>query len=431
MKPTDNARPNRIPIYLVGTAVTLLAFSLIAVFVSRKHDRDALERELKLAHDEGIPATWAEFASGIAKSPPEKNSAEFYRLLMQRKMKRPEEKLSAELAIRPNPKVISDASKWVEDHRSEYNLIERATDRPFCWFDRDWSKGMAVLMPELATMKSCAYLLAFRSSLEAAMNKDQLAVADLHRAMKVADHAGQETTMISALVREASYSIALTKFALLCYQYPTRTIYQREMEQAVKNYPIPNILQITRDKCLEVRSMIELCRTPEGRKDLGLKDDDQSKLEHVIPLVVSQRKADIEIVKACRQMYEACKLSAKDRTQPYADARDRLYKSMIAYPTAYDIYSKLVYDDSGEAMLDQEALAHQIKYAATLQFLKSNRIKGPFKVTGLKSPFDGSPITCSFDGKQIDVEVSGGSTDNGARYLKTPTDSMFKALEKK
>ena len=430
MKPIDQPKPNRVLLFLVGTSIVLLAISLLAVIVGRQRDHDALELELKLARDEGIPTTWAEFAAGITKSPPDENSADFYRDLMRRKLKRPDDKLSARLAIRPTRATIAEAAKWVQDHQGDYQILEQATNRRFCWFDRDWSKGVVVLMPELASMKSCSYLLAFRSSLEAVQNQDQKAVEDLHRAMKVADHVGQETTMLSALVRQACYNIALSKFALLCYQYPTHTIYQREMEQAIKNYPIPNMLLIHRDKCLVVRSIIEMCRTPEGRKELGLKEDDQSNLEHVIPLVVSQHKADIEIVKACRQMYEACLLPAKDRAHPYEDAKDRLYKSLIAYPTACDIYSKWVEEDSVEAILDQAAQSVQIKYAATLQFLKSTRNKGPFKVTGLKSPFDGSPVKCSYDGKQIDVAVDGGSTENASRDLKIPGDTVFKALTK-
>ena len=415
-----------------GMIFGVAALAIIAIEVGKYRDASELHHEMDLAHKDGIATSWAEYAASIPTSAPEDNAAEFYRQFLKNKRKWPDEHLDAVISLKPTPTAIAEAEKYVADKREDFDLLEQATRRKNCWYKRNWQLGLAVLMPELATMKAGVRLLTYRASLHAAQGKHKLAVEDLQRAAIIAGHAGQETTSISFMVSESCMDLCLSRLSLLMQRYGTLPEYSLLMERLLRSYPIPNMRQIHRSDLLEVQSVVELCKTAKGRAELGLKEDDRSNLESIVPIFVSRSRADVGMVKAGRELYRAYGLPAHERLNPYEDAKHKLSKSMFAYQTAYDIYSKLSYgSDEEEALLDLYSLSRKVKYASMLKFLQSKRSLGQKPMTEFKSPFDNTPVTCSFDGKQVSINVSGVTKASQIEPLKIPSDRMLKALTAK
>ena len=104
---------------------------------------------------------------------------------------------------------LAAAQSLLAARRGELGVLEEAVKRPKCWFDRNWSDGPGVLLPEYADMKEAAKLLAIRGSVAANRGDWASALADVGRVFVIARHAGTEPHVISRLVRDGAYSIGI------------------------------------------------------------------------------------------------------------------------------------------------------------------------------------------------------------------------------
>jgi hypothetical protein len=99
-------------------------------------------------------------------------------------------------------------------HTATLDLLRRATDKPGCRFDRDWSRpSFDMLLPEVAEMRQAARLLVLAARRAAADGNNEQSLADVVRIHRLAVHAAGEPFLISGLVGQAIDTLTLETLA--------------------------------------------------------------------------------------------------------------------------------------------------------------------------------------------------------------------------
>ena len=103
-----------------------------------------------------------------------------------------------------------EASAILERHAATLDLLRRATDKPGCRFDRDWSRpSIDMLLPEVQEMRRAARLLALSARRAAADGDGEQALADIVRMHRLGMHTASEPLLVSGLVGQAIDALAL------------------------------------------------------------------------------------------------------------------------------------------------------------------------------------------------------------------------------
>jgi hypothetical protein len=99
-------------------------------------------------------------------------------------------------------------------HAATLDLLRRATAKPGCRFDRDWSRiSYSTTLPEISSLRQAARLLALAARREAADGDVATALADVIRVHRLAGHVAAEPIVISGLVELAIDGMALETLA--------------------------------------------------------------------------------------------------------------------------------------------------------------------------------------------------------------------------
>lgn len=102
----------------------------------------------------------------------------------------------------------------LERHAATLDLLRRATDKPGCRFERDWSRpALDMLLPEVQEMRRAARLLTLAARRAAADGDGEQALADVVRIHRLGMHAASEPILISGLVGQAIDALALGTLA--------------------------------------------------------------------------------------------------------------------------------------------------------------------------------------------------------------------------
>jgi hypothetical protein len=102
----------------------------------------------------------------------------------------------------------------LERHSITLDLLRRATDKPGCRFDRDWSRpSLDMLLPEIQEMRQAARLLMLAARRAAATGEGAAAVSDVVRIHRLGMHAAGEPILVSGLVGQAIDALALETLA--------------------------------------------------------------------------------------------------------------------------------------------------------------------------------------------------------------------------
>ena len=110
---------------------------------------------------------------------------------------------------------------YVRRHAPLLNDLRAATRLPTCSFIRDWSRiDIAMLLGETQNARDAARELALEARVEAAHGNVRLALEDLAAIHRLAEHIGQEPTMISQLVAFAVDSIASYQLEWVLQHHP-------------------------------------------------------------------------------------------------------------------------------------------------------------------------------------------------------------------
>lgn len=412
----------------------MAALPLGVKLISDRRDEAAYQEQLRFARAEGQPTEGSEYVAYIRTAKPEENAAPLYAryaasVLSERGPRAPDfDALDNALTFDPSAQNLDAARRELVAYRSQLELIDQATRLPRCWFDRDWV-GMATLFPEYARMKSAARVAALRGSVAAHEGRVSEAIADVRRVFAIATHAGEEPHMIARLVQEAIYGIGLKHLAAWAFVHRDRPEYAKALQAAVDAFPKPQPKEEHRGDLYDVLSMIELCSTPEGRSDLGLKEDDLPQgPERFFSLLLSKSKARIRIVSAARAKYAALDLPVAERSAAIAAATDEMGRALLAFPTAARILDLLSSGGAAFAQADRQEYwtAKRQMDIALARALQGPAIPKTMDTQDLKSPFDGKPLTYRFDGKQITIEVSDSGAAGGPEALKFPKDDFVR-----
>ncbi len=410
----------------LGVGFALVVATPWAVISYRSRLEAAEYREqLRLARAEGLPTTAEEYIAYVPTAKPEENAAPIYRKLRALTVGSEEvSKLDASLTFHPTMQDEAAARATLERLKPWLGLADQATRLPRCWFDREW-RGSATLFPEYARMKDAARLLGLRGTLAAAHGDSLAALQDARRILMIAKHAGEEPHAIARLVRESIYLIGLRHLAGWAYSHRGAPAYRSALEQAVEEFPKPNLNDEDRAALYEVLSVIELCSTQEGQAELGLKPDDISKAENLFGILLSRSKSRINIVKAARAAWAALDRPSKERAVLLTAARQDLYQALLAFPTAARVYEMLTSggDVDWRATREEMWTAQQQQYIALSRALGGPKTPKAIRTDDLLSPFDGKPLTYRLEDGQIVIQVSG--YEGSRLLLKMPSDNAL------
>lgn len=144
----------------------------------------------------GLPATAEDMRKHVPAPPKSENAAPLYRAIIAEWNRSPD---SRRLQSRRTANPAGDR----EILRKLGPLLDRtvrATERPFCHWDRPWEQSYAMLLPEYASLKSIQTALLTRAELTAKTDP-AAAFRDLHAAAQMGQHLGQEPIVIAQMVR--------------------------------------------------------------------------------------------------------------------------------------------------------------------------------------------------------------------------------------
>ena len=102
----------------------------------------------------------------------------------------------------------------LERHAVTLDLLRRATDKPGCRFERDWSRpSIDMLLPEVQQLRQAARLLALAARQTAADGDGEQALTDVVRIHRLGMHAAAEPILVSGLAGQAIDAVALGTLA--------------------------------------------------------------------------------------------------------------------------------------------------------------------------------------------------------------------------
>ena len=420
---------SRVWLWPLGIVVVIAVGFLIAFNIGASRREAALLEQLRLARQEGIPTSAAEFAARIKPVPPEQNAARFYRELV---------KLRDELPKDPiNYCPIRDASlakdkRFVASIGKLYNIIDDATKRPHCWFDRDWSQGYAVLFPEYAYMKNAARLLMIRGSVEASEGNSQAAVKVVNELFAMGRHLDEDPAAIAYLVHIAVIQIAAQTVSTWSMEHRNEPAYRKLLQQMIEELPRPDLRRLYSAELYSMLLAIDMLSTPGGRRKFGLKDDDGPSLaQQVFLKMASEGKGKADLVKAYREAWAAFPKPMAQRDPLLQKADADLDQALMAYPYAYSVIRALSGgDEPWDTDLEAVWITDRQRDIALERAISQNPIPHKIKTSDLLSPYDGKPLAYSFDGKQISITTSPEPSDDEDEppkpvVRKTPPDSAF------
>jgi hypothetical protein len=405
----------------------------IALAMTRSHaaaDEAAFQEQLRLARQEGIPTTAAEYAAHVPTATPAENAGPFYRQLKTILHKESGRKtdltaVDQDVIFHPTAKSRAAAESVLANHHEAIVIVTKAVQLPKCWFDRKWSDGPGVPLPEYADMKEAAKLLAIRGSLAAGRGDSAAALADARRIFVIAGHAGSEPHAISRLIRDGAYHVGMRDVAYWAFMHPDQPAYREALKKALDEMPRPNLREEHLDHLYTILWLMENSTTPQGRAKIGLREEDMGAAEKVLPVLLSRSKARAQVVKAERDYWAALIAPQKDRRALIEQATSDLYKAMLAYPTAASVYEALSAGEDGTIEREPEWEARKLEYEAFLRALDGKGIARSIRTADLRSPFDGKPLSYRYDGKQVVMGVSGFESDSKPVLLKIPPDKAF------
>jgi len=165
---------------------------------------------------------------------------------------------------------------------------------------------------------------------------------------------------------------------------------------------------------------IDLSLTPEGLHQLGLKPENVSKAESLIPLLQPHAVGRIKVVKAVRAYWAALHGPADRIGSGAKRASFELMQGLLSFPTAASVYSDFGAADRPPLELVCGIKGLKVVYRAVLRALASKDFWKPVKTSDLLSPWTGKPLACRYDGERIEVTIDRG----GDEYEGAPGPSM-------
>lgn len=377
-----------------------------------KHDLARDERLLKwqltLARSEGIPTTVEEFLKLTPPFPEDQNAAPFYKKLQT---VRPQlRELSSQKTI--SEKEIEEAKQTVESSRELFEILDAATARRHCRFDRDWKMGMAVMYPELSDIRFGVTALGLRASVAAYSGRHDLAIQDIEKMKTVAQHLGEEPFEIQGIVQSVLQSITLAKIRDLSYAFRDEPSYRSLLTKEVSQLPAVPIALSKRKHLYELVNIlvsIEHFKDPEFYKQAGLIEDQLPPNQEVFLKVMSEPESKVKLVAGFRKLWAAFgaleanpSMSRAEFAKLVEPAEFEMTQGFLRHLAIYKLYT--AFQDGSKVEELDLFRRQQNEWKALARGLGEPQIAEKIKIDDLISPFDGKPIRYSYDGKRILID---------------------------
>ncbi len=396
-------------VWIIVATIVIIVFGLpTAFFVSKNHrEQAALDEQLRLARQEGLPTTGDEFMATLPKVRDSENAAPIYMELEQsrRKLIRWDKKIVSRLLGNPSKQDVDKARKYLASFEPELSLIDKAVTFPHCQFKRGWNKKAVVLTPELATTKYAASLALVRGSIAAYEGNTDLAISEARKGIAVSRHLGEEPYCISILVALAVENIVLRHLVAWQMEHPEEKAYWREIKKIIDESKPLNLEAMHRFDLVEVLSVVNLSQTDEGLRELGLRDDEIASMRKFMPLLRSRTAAKTMIVASMRQYYKELGNPSKDLKDRSAKAWMGVSFGLMSFPAAFNIYSNLGNTSENDGSWLYMIRERNVAYRVLLRATEIGRIAKKIDTHDLKSPFTGQPASYTYDGTQIVIKI--------------------------
>jgi hypothetical protein len=401
-------------VVLVGVPAGLMK---IAINV----EEAAFREQLRLARAEGLPTTAAEFTQQILPAAPEENAAPLYRELRGQIPRQVDlESLARQLTFQPDPEVMAGARAFLKQAEAPLQTIDAAVRLPRCWYDRDWSKGVVLLLPELADMRMASRLLALRGSLAAAEGRTDAAIQDARRILQIAAHANDEPSAMHRNLMESIEREALDHLAFWSFRYRGVPDYVRELERVCDASTPPDLKRELSGVLHQALGLVDMIQTQEGIKEIGMVFDEPDLTAKVGRQFLNQRRARIDLVKSGRAFWAALESPPDRRADLLHEADQDFYRALLAFPPADQLHGKLISWESIAFVRVDAWEARRLRYVAAARALSQRTIPKTMDTMDLLSPFDGEPVLYSYPNGQIVIHIGGKAGELWS--LKIPPD---------
>jgi len=364
-------------------------------------DKAALEEQFRLARAEGLPTNAREFFATIAPVDPAENAAPYY-LTVRTTSSPPVDflTLEAKLNLKPSPKGLADAQSALDEYSTALRGADKALALPRCRFIRQSSLVFLEEYKGYQSMEFLADLIGLRGSLLFAKGDAEGAIRNAQMMLRVSRQAADEGTPTPIAVSQNIYGRVVRHLALWSFVDRAHKVYAEALAQAVKEWPKIDVRSMRRGDLAAMMQAMALIETPEGRRELGVKEADLSNWEVFAPFLYSRPKAKVAAAKAERELWEAYSLPPSARPAKIDATVDTLDMAMRAYPSLEPLEGS-----NGRGMEDAYWDAKRIAYQTMSRALAGPSIPTSVATSDLVSPFDGSPATYLYDGRQIRITV--------------------------
>ncbi|MBS1708305.1 MAG: hypothetical protein JSS65_06230 [Armatimonadetes bacterium] len=398
-----------------GIAGLCVGLALLGVFatsqVKASKEQSELDHELDLARKAGLPTTPEEFEATLPVAKLEDNAAPVLGILGSKAV--PLIKDREELAYRLTFAPDDATKKTVRDElaKQDYYLrlgdacCQKLTYRAL----RDYSLGAAIPLPDTSQLKNIANLFLLRARLQDAEGHPERALADISRARRLATFATSDCMMIMRVIGEGMEMSSLQTLAELTFKHRDNEQYREAFQRIAETVAVLDVRDDYRFDLVEVLSLIRLCETEQGRRQLGLTAEDSAipPAGQALSKLQSPLVAKAKIVRGTRMKWEA--LAEEDGAR-YAAGLREMWQGMVSFPLAAKVIEPIDNDASEPGLPEilYSRRANVLKWRAAARALAGTVVPQQIKTDDLVSPYDSKPIRYAFDGHQIEISTGGG-----------------------
>ena len=334
-------------IFLAAGVLAVAGVGFSCRFKRTRDEQALVDEQWRLIRQEGIPSTPAEIEALLPVVSPSANPAVLYAkdaMVHYRPNIDGWDDLWWRAAWEWDSAAEADVRRVLIDNKEFLDRYDQAVRFPHCRWQKKWEEGLAVLWPEFTKMKLGAKLLLLRGSLATQEGKSAAAIAEAKRCFVLASHLSEAPNDVAALVARAIRSMALHHLMAWAFLHPADKAYSDALRRLPSTVKRPGLRFVLAPEMIGTVSLYELARTPQGRKYLGVREDQaSSEAERIIPHLQSERVGLSRILKGYRQFWAALEPLDESRVE---QARLEIASGMISVPTAVRIFDALRFDGS-------------------------------------------------------------------------------------
>lgn len=443
--------------WLLLAPLVILGVMAVALFFVDKASKDNLEKALAQARKTGIALSPADMSKRVV--PSAENAADEYRKAFANvatvskgdqdlvehypaamASKDPEAHFR-KLAIMgkvDNARIQKALSAW----KPAFAHIEKASQKPHLDWGRKWEMGMALTFPEFADAK--AILKVMMLDAEMAASRGDLATLQtrIREGRRLADHIGEEPTLIASLVSIALHSIVSAQSTQIAYRFQKDTAVVATVRRSLEEKPrIPSLKNSLNGEMVSTRrSFVEIAKDlPAFTAQSGGDDEMKQFVADAKWLRLPWLRRDVEalVVSRLARAYEQLPEDPLDwsRTSAVLGDLDKEFAETDSRTKRIASIFAPVFSQSGVALVNIEIYRRQGILITHL--IDARRASGKWPTTLQNSPANIDP----FNGKPflyrttpagfVLYSVGANGLDDGGDLGKGNADKMIGILDGK